>query len=95
VSQKRLPATIMSSSTSIPTVPVTGIFADPSLSLRLNIKTANKSSEPTLIGTAVGLLQQKMAVQISETFQLVPAVSALDMEAEPTTFPAGMLPSNI
>ena len=61
----------------------------------MKIKTANKSNEPTLIGTAVGLLQERVAVHVSEAFRLVPAVDALDMEEEPTTFPAGTLPSNI
>ena len=73
--------------TSTPSIPITGVFVDPMLSLALKVKVVNNQNEPTVIGTAVGLLQGRVAIQISDAFGLAPSMSALDMGHEPTTFP--------
>jgi hypothetical protein len=63
--------TIMSSLlTSTPSIPITGVFVDPTLSLALKVKVVNNQNEPTVIGTAVGLLQGRVAIQISDAFGL-------------------------
>jgi hypothetical protein len=79
----------MSSSTSVPSVPITGIFVDPALSLSLKIKVKGKNNNDTRVGTAVGLLQGQMAKKVSDVFGLDPPMKDLDMTDEPTTFPSG------
>ncbi|KIM79881.1 hypothetical protein PILCRDRAFT_10054 [Piloderma croceum F 1598] len=48
---------------SIPSIPIAGVFVDPALSLALKVKIVNNQNEPTAIGTAVGLLQSRAAIQ--------------------------------
>jgi hypothetical protein len=78
--------------TSTPSIPITGVFVDPTLSLALKVKIVNNQNEPTAIGTAVGLLQSRVAIQVSSAFSLDPPMTALDMEDEPTTFPTCKCP---
>jgi hypothetical protein len=72
---------------SIPSIPIAGVFVDPALSLALKVKIVNNQNEPTAVGTAVGLLQSRVAIQVSNAFSLDPPMTVLDMEDEPTTFP--------
>ena len=77
---------------SIPSIQIAGVFVDPALSLALRVKIVNNQNEPTAIGTAVGLLQSRVAIQVSNALSLDPPMTVLDMEDEPTTFPTCKCP---